>query len=191
MQYEKATSRRIRSEEKAYEGQQALKQLDADGMIMMHAHAVITRGRDGTVKLKEPSDLAPLGLVSGSLLGSLIGVLGGPLGWAAGAVGGGFFGALLDMADAGVGTDFLEDVRNTLRPGKTALVAEVSEEWITPVDVEMEKLGGVVFRTTQEEFDARRNEPSHRRKESRNCPTGAGTSTGERRPQGEAPGQDR
>lgn len=146
------------SEEKAYEAQRALTQLDADGMITVNAHAVIAKGQDGTVKLKEPADLAPLGLVSGGLLGSLIGVLGGPVGWAVGAVTGGFLGGLMDLADAGVGADFLEDVRNTLRPGKTAVVAEVSERWITPVDVVMEKLGGVVFRTTREELDARRNE---------------------------------
>jgi len=146
------------TEEKAYEGQRAFKQLDADGMITIHAQAVIVKGQDGTVKLREPADLAPLGLVSGSLFGSLIGVLGGPIGWAAGAVTGGFLGGLMDLADAGVGADFLDDVRKTLSPGKTAVIAEVSEEWITPVDMEMEKLGGVVFRRTWEEFAFSREE---------------------------------
>ncbi|MGH9679011.1 MAG: hypothetical protein ACRD4Y_03600, partial [Candidatus Acidiferrales bacterium] len=32
-------------------------------------------------------------------------------------------------------------------PGKCAVVADVSEEWVTPVDSRIEALGGVVFRS--------------------------------------------
>lgn len=81
------------TEEKAYQGQRALNLLDADGTIAIHARAVIAKGQDGTVELREPADVVPLSLVSGSLLGSLIGVLGGPIGWAADAMTGGFLGA--------------------------------------------------------------------------------------------------
>jgi len=145
-------------EGKAYEGQRALKQLDADGMISIHSIAVVMKGVDGTVTLREPDNLAPMGMVSGSLLGSLIGVLGGPVGWAAGALAGGFFGAVLDLSDSGVSADFLDEVQKTLIPGKTAVLAEVYEDWVTPVDRQMEKLGGVVFRGTWPELVNTREE---------------------------------
>jgi len=50
---------------------------------------------------------------------------------------------------AEVGADFLDDVSAELVAGKCALVADVSEEWVTPVDTRMEALGGVVFRTAR------------------------------------------
>jgi len=146
------------TEEKAYEGQQALKQLDTEGSIAVHGRAIVTKNPDGTVTLKEPDGSAPLGLVSGSLVGSFIGVLGGPIGWAAGAMTGGFLGAIADLEDSGVSADFIDDVSKALTPGKTAVLAEVDEDWVTPVDTRMEKLGGVIFRRTWAEFGATREE---------------------------------
>jgi uncharacterized membrane protein len=146
------------SEAKAYEGQRTLMQLDGEGSIAVHARAVVTKNSDGTVSVRQPENLAPVGLVSGSLLGSLIGVLGGPVGWAAGAVTGGLVGALLDLADSGVSADFLDDVSKALVSGKAAVVAEVYEKWVTPVDTRMEQLGGVVFRRTWGEFGKTRKE---------------------------------
>ena len=54
-------------------------------------------------------------------------------------------GVIGDFYVAGVDEDFLADVSTALLPGKFAVVADLSEEWITPVDVRMEVLGGVVF----------------------------------------------
>jgi hypothetical protein len=45
-----------------------------------------------------------------------------------------------------VDTDFLADVATALTPGKYAVVADVDEDWVTPVDTRMEAVGGVVFR---------------------------------------------
>ncbi len=56
------------------------------------------------------------------------------------------FGAFYDIDTARVGEDFVDDVSKSLTPNKVALVAEVDEEWTTPVDTRMEALGGVVFR---------------------------------------------
>ena len=43
-----------------------------------------------------------------------------------------------------VDTDFLTDVATALTPGKYAVVADVDEDWVTPVDTRMEAVGGVV-----------------------------------------------
>jgi ABC-type phosphate transport system auxiliary subunit len=56
-----------------------------------------------------------------------------------------------DLANAGVGEDFLNEVGRSLQPGKAAVVAEVWEEWTMPIDNRMEALGGVVFRRTRME----------------------------------------
>jgi len=58
---------------------------------------------------------------------------------------------IFDLGHLTVGEDFLSEVENSLLPGKAAVVAEVWEEWTTPVDSRMEALGGVVFRRTSDD----------------------------------------
>ncbi len=53
------------TEEKAYEGQRALMQLDAEGSITVHASAVIAKNQDGTVALRQANDQDPVGILSG------------------------------------------------------------------------------------------------------------------------------
>jgi gas vesicle protein len=55
-------------------------------------------------------------------------------------------GSGVDFANLGIGEDFIDDVTKVLRPNKVALVAEVEEDWIAPVDTRMEAIGGTVFR---------------------------------------------
>jgi Protein of unknown function (DUF1269) len=62
-------------------------------------------------------------------------------------------GNFADLYAAGVDSGFLTEVSNTLLPGKYAVVANVSEEWVTPVDTRMEALHGFVFRTTRQSFE--------------------------------------
>jgi hypothetical protein len=80
-----------------------------------------------------------------------MGLIGGPVGVAAGATAGMFGGLVYDSAQLGIGMDFIDEVADYLRPGKAAVVAEVYEEWVVPVDTRMEKLGGVVFRRSRDE----------------------------------------
>ena len=68
------------------------------------------------------------------------------MGAAVGAASGLALGALYDVDNARIGGDFLDDVSKSLTPNKVALVAEVEEEWTTPVDTRMEALGGTVLR---------------------------------------------
>ena len=52
----------------------------------------------------------------------------------------------MDINNARVGEDFIDDVRQQLQPNKFAVVAEIQEDWTTPVDTRMEAIGGKVFR---------------------------------------------
>jgi uncharacterized membrane protein len=134
------------NEKKAFEGRSALRQLELEGSFSIYAGAVVVKHADGTVSVKQLDDSGPIGTLTGTAVGSLIGVLGGPVGLAIGAASGLALGALYDADDIRVGSDFVDDVSKSLAPNKVAVVAEVEEEWTTPVDTRMEALGGVVFR---------------------------------------------
>lgn len=134
------------NEKKAYEGKSALHQLEFDGDVSIYAEAVIVKHADGTISVKEQDDFGPVGSLIGTSLGALIGVLGGPVGLAIGATTGLTLGGLVDLDNLLVGDDFLGDVTKSLTPNKVALVAQIEETWITPVDTRMEPLGGTVFR---------------------------------------------
>ncbi|MGO9540569.1 MAG: DUF1269 domain-containing protein [Terriglobales bacterium] len=141
------------NETKAYEGSRALNQLDFEGSITIHAKAVISKNSDGTVTVKQGEDDFPVRTVSGTAIGSLIGLLGGPAGLAVGALAGTMAGSLADLFVAGVDSDFLPEVSKMLTPSKYAIVADISEEWVTPVDTKMEALNGFVFRTARKSFE--------------------------------------
>jgi len=134
------------NERKAFEGKSALRQLEVEGDITIYAGAVVTKHADGTASVKQYEDFGPVGTLVGTSLGSLIGLLGGPVGFAVGAMSGLAVGVLFDFDNARVGEDFVQDVLKYLTPNKVAVVAEVDEEWTTPVDTRMEALDGTVFR---------------------------------------------
>lgn len=134
------------NEKKAYEGDSALTQLEREGHLTIYERAVIVKHAEGTVSVKQVEDEGPLGSLAGTAVGALIGLLGGPVGAAIGAGSGLALGALFDVDNACVGEDFLDDVSKSLTPNKVAVVANVEEEWTTPVDARMEALGGTVLR---------------------------------------------
>lgn len=132
-------------------GLNALRTLHVAGDITLYATGVIARDAQGVLRVKESMDSGPAGTVTGLAVGSLIGLLGGPVGVAIGAVAGGVAGAVRDFWVAGVGLDFIEAATAHLQPGKVALVAEIEEEWVIPVDSALEAAGGHVFRRTRTE----------------------------------------
>jgi uncharacterized membrane protein len=134
------------NETKAYEGKKALLQLDGEGSISVYAYAVLAKHADGTATVKQGDDSGPIGTLLGTSFGSLIGLLGGPAGLAIGASAGLAVGAAADLNNAGIGEDFIDDVTKVLLPNRVAVVAEIEEDWTTPVDTRMEAIGGSVFR---------------------------------------------
>jgi uncharacterized membrane protein len=134
------------NETKAYEGKRALLQLDSEGSISLYAYAVLAKHADGTATIKQGDDVGPIGTLLGTSFGALIGLLGGPVGLALGATAGALTGGAVDVSKSFVAEDFLQDVNKTLTPNKVAVVAEIEEDWTTPVDTRMEAIGGTVFR---------------------------------------------
>ena len=140
-------------EAQAYQGTHALKELHAEGSLTLYGMAVIAKDAKGNLSIKEAADAGPLGTAVGALVGGLIGLLAGPAGALAGAMGGTLIGSLTDLFRYGVGADFLDKVSNELAPGKTAIVAEIAEDWTIPLDTRMESLGGTVLRTWRADFE--------------------------------------
>jgi len=134
------------NETKAYDGKRALMQLDNEGSISVYAYAVASKHADGTVTVKQEDDYGPIGTLVGTSFGGLIGLLGGPVGFAIGLATGAVAGAAVDLHNVSIGGDFIEDVSKALTPNKFAVVAEIDEDWTTPVDTRMEAIGGTVFR---------------------------------------------
>ena len=132
----------------AREGEKALRQLDREGSIRVHCHAVVTKQTDGAVELLQMHDFGPFDSVLSTPVASLIALLGGPEGLAPSADTGFTSGRRADSDNARLGRDFVEDVAKALVAGKSAVVAEISENWTARVDARMEQLGGIVFRRT-------------------------------------------
>jgi uncharacterized membrane protein len=141
-------------ESKAYEGTRALKELDSEGSISIHAQAVLTKNPNGTISIKQTGEEFPIRTLSGTAIGALIGLLGGPVGFGVGIGAGTLAGALADVHHSGVNEDFLGEVSAKLTPGKWAIVSDISEEWMTPVDSRMETLGGTVYRADRKNFES-------------------------------------
>ena len=154
-------------EKAAYEGVHALSALDREGSIDVNLIAVIKKNADGTVSRERVDETFPAWTLGGTALGSLIGALGGPVGLAIGMSVGSAAGIIGDLHTSDVDEDFLSDVSTALIPGKHAIVADVDEDWVTPVDTRMEALGGVVFRTIKStvEDERRSREVAARRAE--------------------------
>lgn len=139
-------------------GSRALRHLDSEGDITLYALGVIAKDANGNVSLKKATDSFGIGAGMGLAVGGLIGLLAGPVGVVVGAAAGTLLGAVRDFWVAGVGLGFVEEASTLLQPGKTALVAEMEEDWVIPVDAAMEAAGGAVIRrartdVVQEQFD--------------------------------------
>jgi len=134
------------NESKADEGTKALRQLDLHNYVTVYRHAIVVKNPDGTLTVKESDDRGPFGLLVGTALGALLGALGGLAGIGIGGTLGLLAGGAVDLNNAWVAEDFVDDVANALLPGRAAVVAEIEEDETAPVDTQMEVARGTVFR---------------------------------------------
>jgi uncharacterized membrane protein len=131
----------------AYQALTDLKQLDEQGQIKIADAAVVTRDADGRVEVKSQVGDSPYeGTAVGGTTGLLVGILGGPLGVLLGGSYGLLVGSLVDVDDAENTESVLADISKEIRPTRTALLAQVTEQSPEVIDAAMAKLGGEVFR---------------------------------------------
>jgi uncharacterized membrane protein len=134
------------SEKAAYEGVAGLKDLHRDGDISLYASSVIAKDAAGAVTVRQAADSGPLGTLVGIVAGAFVGLLGGPAGALVGGWIGGGAGLVYDLFSVGVGVDLMDEVGTSLTPGKVAVVADIDENWTTPVDTRLDAMGATVFR---------------------------------------------
>lgn len=144
---------------KAYQGLHALWQLDGAADVTVHGTAVVHRDSWGQFHVDTKETHPILATAVGVGLGALLGALAGPAGAAigaakgaaAGAATGGVVGATTDLARADTRDQAAIESRLVIGLGKSAVIADVSEDWTSPIDTRMRELGGVVYRRAKSE----------------------------------------
>jgi uncharacterized membrane protein len=139
----------------AYAALTKLKELDAQGQIDVHEAVVVQRDGDGALTVKdEVGSPELLGTAGGGLTGLLLGVLGGPVGVLLGGTTGLLAGSLLDLDEADRIETALGELSKSVEPGRTAVLAVVTEPSAEVVDAAMAALGGTVLRRSVYEVEA-------------------------------------
>jgi uncharacterized membrane protein len=150
---------------KAYRGLHALWALDGEAEVTVHGTAVIHRDDLGQIQVDTKETHPALGTAVGVGIGALLGALAGPAGAAIGAAGGaavgaatgGVIGAAVDLDRSDTRQQAADETRFVLGFGQSAVIADVCEDWTTPIDTQMRNLGGHVYRRAKSDLqdDAR------------------------------------
>lgn len=148
------------NEARAYAGVHALEELDLNGDVALDKVAIVVKNPDGSSSpAKGWGHGEHLGTITGGFVGALVGTLGGffgivgvPMGIGIGMAGGALIGSIGDREDVAAEKTFESDIANALAPGQAAVIADVMEESVEPVDTRMSGLGGTVSRWTPYEI---------------------------------------
>jgi uncharacterized membrane protein len=139
----------------AYAALTALKELDSQGQLQLAAAAVVLRDDDGEIVIKDRVGSVEFeGAAGGGLIGLLLGIIGGPLGVLIGGTYGLMVGSLVDLSDVEESESVLSQISTSVKPRRTALLAEVTEQSPEIVDAAMARLGGTVLRRSVDAVEA-------------------------------------
>jgi uncharacterized membrane protein len=123
-----------------------LRSLEREGKIRFEDTAIVERDPDGTAHVKnEVSGTTETAAVIGALVGGLLAFVFPLAGLAIGAALGALVGRSLD---AGVSDQFVDEVKETLRPGRSALFLVVKESDSDATLAALRPFRGDVIQTT-------------------------------------------
>jgi uncharacterized membrane protein len=95
-----------------------------DGGVNLADQAVVVKGKEGALTIGEGKDAGGgKGFVYGALAAGVLGVLAGPVGWAGLLAGGAAGGLAAKFHDAGIPTERLQELGESLQVGEAAAVA--------------------------------------------------------------------
>lgn len=124
----------------------SLRELERAGRIRFEDTALVERDPDGTAHVKnEVSGTTETATVVGTIIGGLITFAFPLVGMAIGAAAGAAIGATLDR---GVSGSFIDDVKTTLRPGRSALFVVTKEVDADAVTAALRQFRGDVLQST-------------------------------------------
>jgi uncharacterized membrane protein len=130
---------------------QALRKLDReDDIVDILNAAVIQNDADGKFSVRETGDVdVKRGTLFGAIAGGLLGLIGGPVGVVLGAVAGAATGRVsADWIDMGFPDDFLENLKQEIKPDSSALVVMVTHAFSDQVVQTLAEMDGKLFRQT-------------------------------------------
>ena len=134
-------------EHRAFEMRAELVKLQKEYLVKMEDAVVVTKDKEGKVKLHQAVNLTAAGAVGGTFWGMLIGMifLNPLLGAAVGAGAGALSGKLRDI---GISDDFMKELGETLKNNTSALFVLVRK--VTPDKVleELKDFKGKVLKTS-------------------------------------------
>jgi uncharacterized membrane protein len=123
-----------------------LRALERDGRISFEDTAVVQRDPDGTAQVKnELSGTTEKGAVIGAVIGGFLTFVFPIAGAVVGAAAGAAIGASMDT---GVSPDFVNEVKEKIRPGSSALFLVVRQQQADPVLAALRQYRGSVIQTT-------------------------------------------
>ena len=123
-----------------------LRSLEREGRIRFEDTALVERDPDGTAHVKnEVSGTTETATVVGAVIGGLLSFMFPPVGMAIGAAVGAVVGSAMGT---GVGDDFVDEVKTTLRPGRSALFLVVKDSDADAVMAALRTYKGDVIQTT-------------------------------------------
>ena len=124
----------------------SLRGLEKEGQIHFEDTAIVVHGADGKFQVKnEASGTTETGAVVGALIGGLLFVVFPIAGIALGAAAGAGVGALLGN---GVDGKFVQEVKDTLPPGKSALFLVIKDANADATIPALRRFHGEVIQTT-------------------------------------------
>jgi uncharacterized membrane protein len=125
---------------------QTLRGLEREGRIRFEDTALVERDPDGTAHVKnEVSGTTETATAVGAVLGGLLGFVVPLAGIAVGAAAGALVGRLLDR---GVSGAFVDEVKGTLTPGRSALFLIVKQSDADAVTAALRSFHGDVIQST-------------------------------------------
>jgi uncharacterized membrane protein len=150
---------------RAYQGLHSLWLLDDTGEITVHGTTVVHRDALGQIRIDTKETHPALATAVGVGVGALLGLFAGPAGVAIGvaagaglgAAAGGVVGAMADLGRADTRSRALGDAAFVLDIGQSAVIADVTEDSVAPIDTRMRVLGGSVYRRAKS--DVRNDNP--------------------------------
>jgi uncharacterized membrane protein len=112
---------------------QAMRDSQREGVIHIDSFAVVSKDQKGRVRVQSTQRR---GARAGAVIGALVGVLGGPATALVGAGAGGAIGYLTGNA-VGIPREAIDNIKSSLKPGTSAIVAVVEERWVADVERSM------------------------------------------------------
>ena len=136
---------------RAQEALMAATRLMTEGEILLHDAVFVSKGTDGETRVQETTDVTPgEAALDGAFWGLLFGtLLAGPVGaLVGGALTAGTGALMAKVIDTGVPDARVQELRDTVTPGTTALALLVSHVHVEALVKELHRFAGAKIVTT-------------------------------------------